>query len=759
VRSLSAYPSEQEPLGFFRIFATPPGGYQREITMFRDVPVKVGTVTTQDPFTEQSAELTLPQATVFDAPGEGDLDWLVANCDIDIVWQDVGGYEFDWRWEGYIASYSFTLSGSESAYTLDLKGALYGLDDYLAKPRHPRRPIPYEILIAQAFDQTEHPAHLGKFRILFPEDWDLRVPEPGSKDYMAPLRPWGIRTNAPWTGFTSRTTGGWDFLLTNHVQGLLSNMFWHGGAQWSIRNRGRRRPELYLRRIPEAQDDSIIEIILGAPGVTLDGSRDFTQRAEVIYGSGTDEAGIAFSNIQISPDGRTTFYKPFAYSPRMWPRGKSNPSFDKNLKPKEVMLAFQNGVDEVSAQKIAMSQYHRFSEPGVTGTITLTTDPRLSSGQLMPRLMIRGGQSIRIWGLFGVREGVMAHITQASADFEGLTTTLTFDTKYRDQLTVAEVRARTRDALTPLRALQVGKYSNTIQDLVIPWSYQSGSGIVPTAAKEFFNEKLPANATFPFEEWTRKHPPKNPSSQAWYIRIGPTDKDNSSNNWSAVRRDGQATMAIPIRMSQAGSIRLTQLAAYDRNGNVLPVKFHYSVYSNNGISEKAMPVFPGPRQTASGDPHPDFPKYLDARNVDGTRIPTSYQTIGSGNEKKSQAHPFYKGGWESVQPDGTRWPWGGDPNVPAPNAGLIVGWGNYYEPAGFTPGRFSKGASRTGMLQDDTPWSYDLTDSGNINIDNPRENVFVEYAGMLFVMIYCDDQDDEPVFFMGRFIRVEPGQS
>ena len=30
---------------------------------------------------------------------------------------------------------------------------------------------------------------------------------------------------------------------------------------------------------------------------------------------------------------------------------------------------------------------------------------------------------------------------------------------------------------------------------------------------------------------------------------------------------------------------------------------------------------------------------------------------------------------------------------------------------------------------------------------------------MLFVMIYCDDQDDESVFFMGRFIRQEPGQS
>ena len=170
MKSLTAYASEQEPLGFFRVFATPPGGYSREITLFRDAPITIGSVTTQDPFTEVTADLAFPQVTVFDTPGEGDLDWLVPNTDIDIVWQNVGDYEFDWRWEGYIASYGFSLSGAESAFTCDLKGALYGLDDYLAIPGFPKRPIPYEILIAMAFDQSEHPAHLGKFRMLFPED-------------------------------------------------------------------------------------------------------------------------------------------------------------------------------------------------------------------------------------------------------------------------------------------------------------------------------------------------------------------------------------------------------------------------------------------------------------------------------------------------------------------------------------------------------------------------------------------------------------
>ena len=30
---------------------------------------------------------------------------------------------------------------------------------------------------------------------------------------------------------------------------------------------------------------------------------------------------------------------------------------------------------------------------------------------------------------------------------------------------------------------------------------------------------------------------------------------------------------------------------------------------------------------------------------------------------------------------------------------------------------------------------------------------------MLFVQIYCDEQGDEPVYFLGRFYREEPGTS
>lgn len=737
MRALTAQPTDVSPLGYFRIFAQPPGGVRREITIFRDAPIVVENCSFQDPFSEQTAQISLPQVTIFESPGEGDLDWMVPNSNIDIVWENTGRLDLDWRWEGFIASYNFGFSGTANSASIDLKGAFYGLDDYLAIPSFPKRPIPYEILIAQAFDQQRHPSSLGQFAMSFPEGWNVVVPTFSEAGYASYLKPWGVVPGQRWTGFTSRSTGSWEPLLTGHVQSLLSVMFAEGGSQWTIRNRGFRRPELRLRMIPDPEDSQIIEINLGAPGVEISGSKDWTQRADVLYGSGQDEAGVSFSGLTVSGDGAKTTYRPFAYSPLVWPR-TNNPSYNPHLKPKEAQIKFQIGVDQISAAKIAQGQYQRFAEPGITGSLTLTTDPRLANGQLCPRLLIKAGTTFRLNNLFGIREGILVHATQVTVNFSNLTTTITFDSKYRDQLTVEEVMARTRDALTPLRSLQVGKYSNTVQDLILPWSYKEGSGCIPMESKEFFLNKIPDSATFPWEEWTKKHPPSNPAYKSYYLRIGPTDPEDSSNNWAVDSRTGATKMPFPIRMGHSGTIRLTQVAAYDKDGNVKPVRFHVSFYSAQGTAVDQLPSFPTAPTTGS-------PKFL---------APAGITT----NYKDHQANPFFEGAWEKTKPDGyqlgemeQQW------MVPSDSAELVVGWGNYYEPAGYSPGRFSKGASRTGLLEDDTQWSWDV--SKYLNANDPTFNQNVEYAGMLFIHIYCDEQGTDPVYFMGKLTRVDPGTS
>jgi hypothetical protein len=244
-------------------------------------------------------------------------------------------------------------------------------------------------------------------------------------------------------------------------------------------------------------------------------------------------------------------------------------------------------------------------------------------------------------------------------------------------------------------------------------------------------EKIPSTASFPYEEWTRKYPPKRFPN--YYVRIGPTDPNDSNRNWARRPDSTGIALPIPIRMAQAGSIRLSQIAAYDKDGNVMPVKFHVSVYANNGSGPDAMPKFPD-------DPEGTGIPYLRPFGI--------HTNFGAG-----QSHPFIKDAWEQVKEDGTVFE--NDAMLNAKDAQLVVGWGNYYEPAGYWPGRASRGAQRTGLLSDTASWSWQP--SPLLDLLDPSNNANIEDAGMLFVNIYCDEQGDQPVYFMGRFFRVDPG--
>jgi hypothetical protein len=170
------------------------------------------------------------------------------------------------------------------------------------------------------------------------------------------------------------------------------------------------------------------------------------------------------------------------------------------------------------------------------------------------------------------------------------------------------------------------------------------------------------------------------------------------------------------------------------------------------VASDGMPKFPIPMPGEPlYNPAKPPPPYLKPRTPAGVAITHHYKT--------GQANPFYKGAWENVQEDGTSFKWAKDANLPTQGAGLVVGWGNYYEPAGYSPGRQTQGSARTGLLEDATVWTWDVTQTQQIDFQNPDNNVNEEYVGMLFVQIYCDDQGDQPVFFLGRLIRVDPGQS
>lgn len=729
---LSARAVEMEPVGYFRIYARPPGGDRREITFFRDAPTQVTTLATGDPFGDSSCVLTFPQITIWDKPGSGDLEWLVPYTDIDVVWQNEPGYDYQWSWEGFTIDESLSLTAGESSLTLECRGALHQADNYLAAPYYPQQPVPYEILIREALSPAKRPGLRTKeLAVEFPSDWNTTVPvfnQPASFWF---LKPWGVTTGQKWTGLTSRSTGSWDPVLTGYVQGLLSVMFDEGGSQWTIRKDIGRKPAMYLRKPPPKSDPNLLVVELGMPGVEITLSRDFTQSANVIYGQGTDAAGVAFSGMEINNLGDQTYFTPFSAARTVYPTS-SNPNYNSNIARKETLLRFPDGMDELAAKQLSNAQLMRFADPGYTGSITMKVDPYLQgSGAVFPRLLIRAGQSLLVKGIRGDNSGVLFHVTEANISVVDGSATLVIDSKYRDALTVDEVRARTRDALTPLRSLQTGKYSNTVQDLLKPWSYTDGSGMVPEGSKEFFTKLIPATAAFPWLEWTRKYPPKNPASSKYYIKIPKASLTNAANNWSGDTANGIFKAAIAVKMAQAGTIRLSQIGAYDKDGNQLPVHFHVSVYNNSGVSPRDMP-----------------------------RIPTGTVKIvkpTGATFPAGQPNPFFEGAFEKTKPDGGEQD---DAGILFPDsAGFVMGWGNYFELAGYSPGLSSRGAPVSGKLEDEQPWSFDTSSMPGFDKYNPANNVNNAGAGVMYIMIYCDAQALQDVYFLGRFFRQEPGTS
>jgi hypothetical protein len=742
--SWTGYVVDNSPLGFFQVLVTTPAGLRQDVTFFRGIPVQVSGLGTSDPFGDSTASIEFPQITMFDKLGYGDLDWLVPYSSVDIRWvspsddpNNPWNYEAlnSWSWEGFIVSLDQQLDDNSSTLSVQCKGALFQLDNYMATPTFPSQPIPYELLIKDAFDPVKHPGlRTQPLLIEFPSDWNVKVPPPDKNPAHWYLVPWGVTTGQLWTGLTTRTTGAWTPALTGFVQELLTVMYTENNGQWTINKRAGRIPVLRVRYPKQFGDPDVLAISAGQPGVTVQLSKDFTQSATVIFGAGKDANGVSFSNEEVSTDGSETRYLPYAWAPQAYPATAQNPSYLSYYPRKEAYIQFTQGMTEEMSRTVAVQQLRRFGDPGYTGQVTLRTDPT-QNGQTYPRYLIQAGMTLNVRGLFGNPEGILLHITEANIDVNEGVASLTVDSKYRDQLTVGEVQARTRDTLVPQRALQVGQVSPLVQDVIKPWSYAKGSGCIPSGgaydSTDFFTKLIDPTSVFPWTEWTTKYPPSNPSYRKFYIPIGPksTNPANSAPNWSAISRIGQNGFAIPIKGAQAGTIRLTQIAAYDKDGHVMPIRFHASLYGPPGIGITGMPS-----------------------------ITTGYHTTYSLPYNDGQPYPFFPGAFEKYNDSGEQ-----NSNIfqelPLNNT-LLIGWGNYYQPAGYSPGLFTAGAPKTGLLIDETPWSFDTT-GGTTNIDPQsiaRTNAIAD-AGFLYIMIYADDQGTQPVYFLGRIFRQEPGSS
>ena len=200
-----------------------------------------------------------------------------------------------------------------------------------------------------------------------------------------------------------------------------------------------------------------------------------------------------------------------------------------------------------------------------------------------------------------------------------------------------------------------------------------------------FTQYASGNDLFPWTDLTTKYPPK--SYPQFYIAIPAADA-NYSNNWSKTK-DGYG---VPVLFAEQGTIRLIQVAAYDEDGNVMPIKFHLSIYTASGINPSSMPMVPG-----SGSPG-----YLDSL---------------AGHV--GQNYPFFPGAFESVDPDGAP---KGPGDLTGKQDSLVTGWGNYYQGAGYHARACRpRSGSPTGLLVDESTWAFDTTNDPNFQ-QRPDEN-------------------------------------
>ena len=719
------------PAGTWQVIVSQPGSAPSNITRFRGIPVTIQDFSFADPFGPKEMSLVLEQVSIFDRLGEGDLTWCRKHADLTVEWDgDVPSiYPFGstssgstvpaFRWEGYIASFSRSSDG----LTIQCKGAMYQLDNHLAKPEYLIRPLPYEWAIARQF--REKPAlRLHQPRIIWPSWWPNQYdPTPYKARYR--MTPIAVSRGDNWTGLLTRSTGNWDPVLTSYIQSLLVSMYTERG-RWTLDLDAHRQPVMLHRDFIQTPTAATVVIDPVDPGVKIGSlDEDWEQTLTDVYGQGTSLDGVTYSGMQVSADGQRTYYQPLAAKRQTYPSDETNQWYEPGSMPKEVMVQMQDGLDADDAATVARAHLSRFSEPGQTGTLTLESDPVLGNGEVINRHLVRAGMDIQIPWVLGRPEGIIGHITESRSSLKDDSVSLTFDTKQRDALTTEEVRLRGRDALTVSRMLIAGQYQPIVPDQLYPWSYAKGSGYLPSPSLRLFRD-MPNRTPFPWEDWTTQRPPKNGKWRDCYIHIKPA-RDNATLNWHGEKSSWGSNMGVPMRMAQAGTIRLVQIAAYDRDGHVLQVPFHVSFYYVGSVNAKSMPTIPAFQAS-------QFPPY-----------------------KAGQHFPFARDGFETFNRNGTKT----NPNItqPVESVGLVRAWGTYYDKAGYWPGSYTTGDSPTGMLVDESQWSFDISAVGDAVFDpySIERNLTNRHSGHLYAMIYCDAQGTQDVYFLGRVFRVEPG--
>jgi hypothetical protein len=154
-----------------------------------------------------------------------------------------------------------------------------------------------------------------------------------------------------------------------------------------------------------------------------------------------------------------------------------NPVYDPSIIRHEVDIDFGAGVTKAQGRAMALKILQRGLDPGVTGTIRLTTCPWEGS-----RWEIDAGDNLLLKGFRGA--DVLMRVVTVDADPEALTVTLTVDSEFRDAMAVVEILNRNRESKADpaRRPGNPNRRSRLDQDQVTPFEGESPAGRFPRMA-------------------------------------------------------------------------------------------------------------------------------------------------------------------------------------------------------------------------------------------------------------------------------------
>ena len=229
----------------------------RDVTFWRGRLTEITSWESEAPFGDTVAAFAFPQMNPWDKPGEGDLDFLVADADVVIGIDD--GENFHREWSGFLDANGLAMAETEE-HPWEAKGTLWQAMHDVHEPRPFTEPIDIWVLAARTLNSVKG-------------------------------RTWAYIPETP-IGITTLNRGSRDQFKFEYVQDLMSEAIEDDGRLWSIHEP---MPGVFRPILKPAATEVHATVAYGTPGVDINLRIDESTRVDGFFARaiGLDEGGWA----------------------------------------------------------------------------------------------------------------------------------------------------------------------------------------------------------------------------------------------------------------------------------------------------------------------------------------------------------------------------------------------------------------------------------------------------------------------------------